>query len=200
MLTRGVESGRPARPVDNRGSGRAACPTCELSHGSEIGATRAPTGVVVALAGLGFWQYDGSLSHSYPRCTFGPVRARGSLQLARVPPSMPSLMRSLWADDSGQGLVEYALIIALVAVGLIAILLVLRNSIGNVFNNCCLACLKDVAGMSVFGASPVGQGRRSGLFKACPDQANGCKARMTRSRRVSAVFSDATSQYCAVPT
>ena len=38
-------------------------------------------------------------------------------------------------DESGQGLVEYALIIALVAVGLIAILLVLRNSIGNVFNN-----------------------------------------------------------------
>ena len=30
---------------------------------------------------------------------------------------------------------EYALIIALMAVGFIAILLVLRNSIGNVFNN-----------------------------------------------------------------
>jgi pilus assembly protein Flp/PilA len=48
-------------------------------------------------------------------------------------------MQSLWdafqSDESGQGLVEYALIIALVAVGLIAILLVLRNSIGNVFNN-----------------------------------------------------------------
>ena len=46
----------------------------------------------------------------------------------------------LWAkalrdEERGQGLVEYALIIALVAVGLIAILLVLRNSIGNVFNN-----------------------------------------------------------------
>jgi pilus assembly protein Flp/PilA len=40
-----------------------------------------------------------------------------------------------WSDDTGQGLVEYALIIALVAVGLIAILLVLRNSIGDVFNN-----------------------------------------------------------------
>lgn len=53
----------------------------------------------------------------------------------QVPLFMPSLLRSLWADDSGQGLVEYALIIALVAVGLIAILLVLRNSIGNVFNN-----------------------------------------------------------------
>ncbi len=38
------------------------------------------------------------------------------------------------ADDAGQGLVEYALIIALVAIGLIAILTLLRNSIGNVFN------------------------------------------------------------------
>jgi pilus assembly protein Flp/PilA len=43
--------------------------------------------------------------------------------------------QALWSEESGQGLVEYALIIALVAVGLIAILLVLRNSIGDVFNN-----------------------------------------------------------------
>jgi pilus assembly protein Flp/PilA len=43
--------------------------------------------------------------------------------------------RRLLSDETGQGLVEYALIIALVAVGLIAILLVLRNAIGNVFNN-----------------------------------------------------------------
>ncbi len=48
---------------------------------------------------------------------------------------MRSLWKAFWSDESGQGLVEYALIIALVAVGLIAILLVLRNSIGNVFNN-----------------------------------------------------------------
>ena len=48
---------------------------------------------------------------------------------------MPSIWQRFWSDDAGQGLVEYALIIALVAVGLIAILLVLRNSIGNVFNN-----------------------------------------------------------------
>jgi pilus assembly protein Flp/PilA len=48
---------------------------------------------------------------------------------------MKSLWQTFWSDESGQGLVEYALIIALVAVGLIAILLVLRNSIGNVFNN-----------------------------------------------------------------
>jgi pilus assembly protein Flp/PilA len=48
---------------------------------------------------------------------------------------MKSLWQTFWSDESGQGLVEYALIIALVAVGLIAILLVLRNSIGDVFNN-----------------------------------------------------------------
>jgi pilus assembly protein Flp/PilA len=48
-------------------------------------------------------------------------------------------MSALWdrfvADEAGQGLVEYALIIALVAIGLIVILTLLRNSIGNVFNS-----------------------------------------------------------------
>ncbi len=48
---------------------------------------------------------------------------------------MNRFWKAFWSEESGQGLVEYALIIALVAVGLIAILLVLRNSIGNVFNN-----------------------------------------------------------------
>ncbi len=44
-----------------------------------------------------------------------------------------SLLRRFWKDESGQGLVEYALIIALVAIGLILILLYLRNQIGNTF-------------------------------------------------------------------
>jgi pilus assembly protein Flp/PilA len=47
-------------------------------------------------------------------------------------------MRELWnnfvADESGQGLVEYVLIIALVAIGLIAVMLVFRNSIGGIFD------------------------------------------------------------------
>ena len=46
---------------------------------------------------------------------------------------MPRILTELLEDESGQGMVEYALIIALVAVGLIAILLVLRNATGNVF-------------------------------------------------------------------
>jgi Flp pilus assembly pilin Flp len=43
------------------------------------------------------------------------------------------LMNRFQQDESGQGLVEYVLIIALVAIGLIAIMLVIRNSIGNIF-------------------------------------------------------------------
>jgi pilus assembly protein Flp/PilA len=47
---------------------------------------------------------------------------------------MLALWNGFMKDESGQGLVEYALIIALVAIGLIVILTLLRNSIGNVFN------------------------------------------------------------------
>ena len=47
---------------------------------------------------------------------------------------MSALWHRFMSDTSGQGLVEYALIIALVAIGLIVILTLLRNSIGNVFN------------------------------------------------------------------
>jgi pilus assembly protein Flp/PilA len=48
------------------------------------------------------------------------------------------IMRQLWnnfvADESGQGLVEYVLIIALVAIGLIAVMIVFRDSIGGIFD------------------------------------------------------------------
>lgn len=46
-------------------------------------------------------------------------------------------MKELWTrfvdDESGQGLVEYVLIIAIVAIGLVAIMYTFRNSIGNIF-------------------------------------------------------------------
>jgi pilus assembly protein Flp/PilA len=47
---------------------------------------------------------------------------------------MLKTIKNFWTEESGQGLTEYALIIALVAIGLIAILVLFRNSIGNVFN------------------------------------------------------------------
>ncbi|MGD8321689.1 MAG: Flp family type IVb pilin [Gemmatimonadota bacterium] len=47
---------------------------------------------------------------------------------------MKDLWINLWNDESGQGLVEYVLIIALVAIGLIAVMLLFRNSIGGIFD------------------------------------------------------------------
>ncbi len=37
-------------------------------------------------------------------------------------------------DEQGQGLVEYALIVALVAIALMSIMVLFRNGIGNAFN------------------------------------------------------------------
>jgi pilus assembly protein Flp/PilA len=45
------------------------------------------------------------------------------------------VIQQLQSDESGQGLVEYVLIIALVAIGLVAAMLIFRNSIGNTFTN-----------------------------------------------------------------
>ena len=47
---------------------------------------------------------------------------------------MRQMLKRLWSDESGQGMVEYALIVALVAIGLIAVFLFLRNSTGEVLN------------------------------------------------------------------
>jgi len=47
---------------------------------------------------------------------------------------MKELLKSFWTDESGQGLTEYALIIALVSIGLIAVLIIFRNAIGAVFD------------------------------------------------------------------
>ncbi len=48
---------------------------------------------------------------------------------------LPQLLQRLHQDESGQGLVEYILIIALVAVGLVLALTVFRNQIGQTFDN-----------------------------------------------------------------
>jgi pilus assembly protein Flp/PilA len=46
---------------------------------------------------------------------------------------MQTLIRRIWADDSGQGLSEYALIIAVVALGVMAALIVMREEIIGTF-------------------------------------------------------------------
>jgi pilus assembly protein Flp/PilA len=47
---------------------------------------------------------------------------------------MKDLMQRFWNDESGQGLTEYALVLALVSVGLIAVLVLFRDAIGKVFD------------------------------------------------------------------
>jgi len=45
-----------------------------------------------------------------------------------------TLVKRLWSEESGQGMVEYGLIISLVAVGLIGALWLLRDQIAAIFN------------------------------------------------------------------
>ncbi len=47
---------------------------------------------------------------------------------------MQALFARFWSEDSGQGLTEYALILALVSIGLIAVLVVFRDAIGGIFD------------------------------------------------------------------
>ena len=44
-------------------------------------------------------------------------------------------MREFVRDDDGQGLVEYALIIAVIAIAVIVAMVFLRDQISNIFSN-----------------------------------------------------------------
>jgi len=46
---------------------------------------------------------------------------------------MSGLLNAMWNDESGQGLVEYALIIALVSVALIVALQLMSGKLSNIF-------------------------------------------------------------------
>ena len=48
--------------------------------------------------------------------------------------TMLSTFTKFWNDESGQGLTEYALILALVSIGLIAVMVVFRDAIGGIFD------------------------------------------------------------------
>jgi pilus assembly protein Flp/PilA len=50
-------------------------------------------------------------------------------------PPVRSGMGRFWTDESGQGLVEYALIIAVIAITVIIAMIFLRNQLSNQFSN-----------------------------------------------------------------
>lgn len=47
---------------------------------------------------------------------------------------MKDLLKSFWTDESGQGLAEYAVLIALITLALIIVIRPFRNAIIAVFN------------------------------------------------------------------
>lgn len=47
---------------------------------------------------------------------------------------MVKFFNSLWSDDSGQGLTEYALIVGLVSVTMVLVLTALSDELGTVYN------------------------------------------------------------------
>ena len=49
--------------------------------------------------------------------------------------NLTQLLKNLMTEESGQDLIEYALVAALVGLGAVAAMKGLSNSIGNAFNN-----------------------------------------------------------------
>jgi pilus assembly protein Flp/PilA len=49
--------------------------------------------------------------------------------------NMKQLLKNLMTEDSGQDLIEYALVAALVGLGAVASITALKNSIANTFNS-----------------------------------------------------------------
>jgi len=62
---------------------------------------------------------------AYPECREKPER--GETQ-------MKNMLKNLMVEESGQDLIEYALVAALVGLGAVAAMRGLTNSIGNTFN------------------------------------------------------------------
>ena len=48
---------------------------------------------------------------------------------------MKDLLKSLLAEETGQDLIEYALVAAIVALGVVGTMRGLKNNIGNAFNS-----------------------------------------------------------------
>ena len=44
-------------------------------------------------------------------------------------------LRAFWQDDQGQGMVEYALVIIVIAIAIIFMLVIMRDQLSNFFSN-----------------------------------------------------------------
>lgn len=61
------------------------------------------------------------------------------------------LIKNLWTDESGQGLTEYASIVALVSVALILVLVAFRNELGRIYNEMRSELNQQVGSINQYG-------------------------------------------------
>lgn len=85
-----------------------------------------------------------------------PLDRRRSVRGARDAKRETAMRRRIaefWTDESGVSLPEYALILALVSVGLLAVLVIFRDSIGWVFDQLAGALRDGVDGVPSYEAA-----------------------------------------------
>ena len=99
-----------------------------------------------------------------------------------------AMLKSFWTDESGQGMTEYAVIVGIVALGLMLIVAAFRDQVGRVFRMVRLELMTDATeqvgqvgvtdGPGVGSGGPgtgTGQGRPGlGQGRGCPS-VGGCK-------------------------
>lgn len=59
---------------------------------------------------------------------------------------MADAVRCLWSDESGQDLVEYTLLLVLIALTVVAALQLLGNEVGQAMNNAASQAQNDLSG------------------------------------------------------
>jgi Flp pilus assembly pilin Flp len=77
-----------------------------------------------------------------------------------------TMLVSFWHDESGQGLSEYAVILALVSVTMLVVLVAYRDEVGSLFGSIRMALQEDLQ-VEPLGKPGLGQG------EGCPS-VHGC--------------------------
>ena len=74
-----------------------------------------------------------------------------------------AMLVSFWHDDSGQGLAEYAVILALVSVAMLVVLVAFRDEVGRLYGSIRVALEEDIR----TGRPGLGQGEGCTSVHGC---------------------------------
>ena len=84
------------------------------------------------------------------------------------------MMVSFWHDDSGQGLPEYAVILALVSVTMLVVMIAFRDELGRFYGSIRLALQEDLAAESLRRPG-LGQGEGCMSVHGCNGNQSGVR-------------------------